>query len=979
MRLELKCLAGEIPGQLRPSTVCRNPALPALTCMGEDVHGLSALPGAAIEDPASQPSYAQDMIAEASLVEERGVDTAHDGWNLPHFLSGIEVEDDKPAHVIAGALSAARPREFVDDLVWCKHLAADRAKLGELLAAPSLIDGLVEALSRQMSALAEQAAATSKELNDKFVADSGAELSFGERRLFDDGLVAWIGVPNQAEPMEEMWCEHNEYPSAREAFCAGNYGVDTDPIKEWIAAAGEWTPMNRSHAIKDGFSVPRETRNIEPEHMRRMICLDEFTRAPDEAEMQEWEAEGEQDRARLSQQELARRRVLAAGLLDVEVLALRLWSGPMYYPYNAVLRSGTHGQFTTTLHVLVSAIIKLARIGTPEVVYRGLSGRSIVLDDFERGFFVEKGAQSFTRDKSVALKYASWGREGAASYLVEVREGWADQGADISAFSYYPYEKEKLYGPLVLMQLMDSSVDRRTLKLKMRLNINLHDGTLDEAMAARKRFIVSRQKFLRHSCEQGWAAIKSALLLDKAQRPQQTDGFVQEINSALRESGVPLQHLNSELFQIQNLGTEKGEFLQDAERIFEERKAKEESLFASMSLHLEKQPAEWFNDDANFKAAVTDSIDFRKHSISRILMSVLEDRRRHADSAEKAICQPKVKDVCFIHRDLYSCLDGGLALGDAINKDEPDAAISAEEPADVATIACEPCDSRYPLYEVHQAGLSNVAQCMQQLKVGYRRVEIAQAEAEVSEERRERHWDVVNARITLVLFMAFLVIVGLWGFDRQGPEDGWRLVILFFIRVIPEVWTSPLMIWVLKTPAPTAFVPFAIWRLRKSMGLWTLPLSYFIFQSWRMWHRTRFSSGYDWMEFPFGYDWMEFPLWFSLWIPIVDFPCVLALRQISLTQVAQRWVPGLMTCYPALFCAVYPVGFYVLWIGLYCGIWGSHDSCVWPAGRLNQSTLNHSLGWILVCSWCTALVALIAVRLRRRHQHGATARRILAE
>ena len=133
----------------------------------------------------------------------------------------------------------------------------------------------------------------------------------------------------------------------------------------------------------------------------------------------------------------------------------------MYYPYNSVLRSGTHSKYTTTLHVLVSAIIKLARIGTPEVVYRGLSGRSIVLEDFDRGFFVEKGAQSFTRDKSVAQKYASWGRKGAASYLIEVQEGWADQGADISAFSFYPYEKEKLYGPLVLMQLMDSSVERR--------------------------------------------------------------------------------------------------------------------------------------------------------------------------------------------------------------------------------------------------------------------------------------------------------------------------------------------------------------------------------------------------------------------------------------------------------------------------------------------------------------------------------------
>ena len=308
-----------------------------------------------------------------------------------------------------------RPREFGDDLAWCRHLATDRAKLRALLIAPTLIDSLAEGLGRQMSALAEQAAATSKELNEKFVADSGAELSFGERRLFDDGLEAWIGVPNQAAPVEEMWREHNSTPYSQEKFCAGNYGIETYPIREWIAAAGEWTPQRKSHAIKKGFSLPRETKNIEAEHMREMICLDEFIRAPDEAESGQWEAEGEVDLERLPQQEQAQRRVNRAGLSAAEVLALRLWSGPMYYPYNSVLRSGTRGKYTTVLHVLVSAIIKLARIGTPEVVYRGISGRSIVLDDFERVFFVEKGAQSFTRDKSVAQKYASWGREGAAS------------------------------------------------------------------------------------------------------------------------------------------------------------------------------------------------------------------------------------------------------------------------------------------------------------------------------------------------------------------------------------------------------------------------------------------------------------------------------------------------------------------------------------------------------------------------------------
>ena len=155
--------------------------------------------------------------------------------------------------------------------------------------------------------------------------------------------------------------------------------------------------------------------------------------------------------------------------------------------------------------------MQLARIGTPEVVYRGLSGRAIALDDFEHGTWTEKGAQSFTRDRDVALKYSRFAGAGAASYLLEVLEGEADQGADISPFSYYPYEAEKLYGPLVLMQTTGQSIEGSTLKIKMRVNINLHDGTLDEARRARQQSVVSRRPYILRRCEDSWNDIESAL------------------------------------------------------------------------------------------------------------------------------------------------------------------------------------------------------------------------------------------------------------------------------------------------------------------------------------------------------------------------------------------------------------------------------------------------------------------------------------
>ena len=72
-----------------------------------------------------------------------------------------------------------------------------------------------------------------------------------------------------------------------------------------------------------------------------------------------------------------------ASLIEEEVIALRLYTGPMYVRYNETLRNvheGSSGgssekpQFVTTIHAANSAIIKLSRPTQPCKVYRGLEG-----------------------------------------------------------------------------------------------------------------------------------------------------------------------------------------------------------------------------------------------------------------------------------------------------------------------------------------------------------------------------------------------------------------------------------------------------------------------------------------------------------------------------------------------------------------------------------------------------------------------------
>jgi hypothetical protein len=65
----------------------------------------------------------------------------------------------------------------------------------------------------------------------------------------------------------------------------------------------------------------------------------------------------------------------------------------------------------------------MSRIGFLVKVFRGIGVRAFKLEDFKRGVYVEMEAQSFTRHRSVAHQYSTWGGEGRASYILEVEEG----------------------------------------------------------------------------------------------------------------------------------------------------------------------------------------------------------------------------------------------------------------------------------------------------------------------------------------------------------------------------------------------------------------------------------------------------------------------------------------------------------------------------------------------------------------------------
>ena len=121
----------------------------------------------------------------------------------------------------------------------------------------------------------------------------------------------------------------------------------------------------------------------------------------------------------------------ALGLLDAEIIALRLYTGPAFMLYNTTLRAmanpgpaagivpgwdpnfagqDVRGRFVTTLHTINHGIIKLSQLSVAIDVHRGLAGMRLPesflqedVDGVRAG--VEVGFMSTTANRDVALEY----------------------------------------------------------------------------------------------------------------------------------------------------------------------------------------------------------------------------------------------------------------------------------------------------------------------------------------------------------------------------------------------------------------------------------------------------------------------------------------------------------------------------------------------------------------------------------------------
>jgi ankyrin repeat protein len=390
--------------------------------------------------------------------------------NAPDELALFFQEKRMPA--LADALRALVGRGQ-DQLLKVSQLSPEQMQAAASAVCshiPHQAKSIQEELQRSFTAQFELQAQAEGDGGNKFTI---SKMACGRIEYFHAGLSDRVGMPH-LDFKREMMREHCERAGCDMEFTTSNYQITTTPKMEWLYVAGDESGQR--------VTCPAEFMH----HGRTILALDE-----------------------LRQLDLAVR----AKLNDEEILALVLYTGPMYQIYNVILRRYPEEKFklfkeggntfATTIFVLVSAVMKVAkctRIPEGTLLYRGLGGLMDLPDHFfnadENGAsgFVDWGFMSTTSDRDVALGYSGVKQRRPKAMVMVIEVSSVDKGADISLFSQYRGEKEFLWVPCSFVQRAQQGGGRVEVVdaglvtfLPVKVNLNLKTETLEELKEKKKR------------------------------------------------------------------------------------------------------------------------------------------------------------------------------------------------------------------------------------------------------------------------------------------------------------------------------------------------------------------------------------------------------------------------------------------------------------------------------------------------------------
>jgi ankyrin repeat protein len=311
----------------------------------------------------------------------------------------------------------------------------------------------------------------------------------GKMEDFHKGVTSRIGFPH-LEFEKTMEAEHTRLAGCDMRFTTRNYGITTTANAEWgVVVRGQAPP---------------------PEHMlhgRIMVSVE--------------------DKLCIINEQFAKKG-LDVRLRREEVIAVILYTGPMYMMYNCVLarwsnpaamwdtlRSGNN-LFTTTLSVLVSAVQKLSTITViPDglKLYRGTGGLVYLPehfstpDDFNCRGMTEWGFMSCSADKEVAMGYSGAAEGRPHAMVLEIEPSFVDRGAVVSELSQYPHEKETLFLPMSYVapsgqRRVEHSASGEVTVIPVRVSVNLKAERVEQLEEKKKSIHLTGFEFRVNELQQ---------------------------------------------------------------------------------------------------------------------------------------------------------------------------------------------------------------------------------------------------------------------------------------------------------------------------------------------------------------------------------------------------------------------------------------------------------------------------------------------
>ena len=300
-------------------------------------------------------------------------------WDAEGWLKGLDVHSALALALLrsfggdASTIAGEQQLHFLRSLG--EHQDARRMLQEGLLG--DIANSMTDILYDGLQTLCRARAATAKQLVNKFRSeDKAREMQFGSLSTYLQGLEALIGQPSP-NFVEAMAREHCQEVDSTALFTTSNYEMTTTSATEW------WFVYDPDEGLQvlgiNGWPVEQKLlaakargQELAGAEVRKPVQVSVLRR-----------------RGKRICEKL--KTLAVAPLLDAEIIGARLYTGPMFEKYNSVLRRFTQAPFlvetfnrlcagntyTTTIHAINSALVKLSKVTTAGTVYRGIGGGAL--------------------------------------------------------------------------------------------------------------------------------------------------------------------------------------------------------------------------------------------------------------------------------------------------------------------------------------------------------------------------------------------------------------------------------------------------------------------------------------------------------------------------------------------------------------------------------------------------------------------------